>query len=233
MKEKLIVIVDDDPDMIKMASLNLEREGFRVKGFSGSEDLFKFLGKERPDLIILDILLPEINGFDICKNLKRQARFSSIPIIILSAKDMETDKISGLDLGSDDYVTKPCSFDELRARIRAVLRRREAGASKIDIGGIVKINREKYEVVVKGRKLELTTTEFKILDLLSSKKGHVFSRNRILEYLWGEDKIVVDRTIDVHIRHLREKLGEAGRFIKNIRGIGYKLEEDTKACPVS
>lgn len=232
MKEKLIAIVDDDLDMIKVLSLNLRKEGFRVKGFSGSEDLFEFLNKEeRPDLIILDLMLPEINGFEICKNLKNKEKFSSIPIIMLSARNMEIDKVSALDLGSDDYVTKPCSFDELRARIRAVLRRHDVGGDsedKINIEGGIVIDRERYEVTVKGKKKDLTTTEFKILEYLASRIGQVFSRSRILEYLWGEEKIVVDRTIDVHIRHLREKLGEAGNIIKNVRGIGYKLEETPK-----
>jgi two-component system phosphate regulon response regulator PhoB/two-component system alkaline phosphatase synthesis response regulator PhoP len=227
MDDNLIVIVDDDPNLLKITTLNLIEEGFRVKGLLDANDLFKFLEKERPDLIILDLMLPGMNGFEICKTLKNNERYSSIPVIILSGKNEEADKISGLDLGSDDYIVKPCSLNELKARIRAVLRRRTVGGAekKIDVGGVMTIDLKRYEVTVDGVKVDLTITEFKILECIASRKGQVFTRKSILEYLWGEEKIVVDRTIDVHIRHLREKLGKAGRFIKSIRGIGYKIDE--------
>jgi two-component system phosphate regulon response regulator PhoB/two-component system alkaline phosphatase synthesis response regulator PhoP len=227
MDDNLIVIVDDDPNLLKITALNLTEEGFRVKGLLDANDLFKFLEKEKPDLIILDLMLPGMNGFEICKTLKKNERYSSIPVIILSGKNEEADKISGLDLGSDDYIVKPCSLNELKARIRAVLRRRTVGGAekKIDVGGVMTIDLKRYEVTVDGVKVDLTITEFKILERIASRKGQVFTRKSILEYLWGEEKIVVDRTIDVHIRHLREKLGKAGRFIKSIRGIGYKIDE--------
>lgn len=231
MDEKLIAIVDDDPDMVRMISLNLKDEGYRVKGLADAESLFKFLSKEKPDLIILDLMLPGMSGLEICKKLKGDERFSSVPVIMVTGKDKEADKVTGLDMGSDDYIVKPCSADELKARIRAVLRGRgqKAKEGKIEIGGVMEIDRKRYEVKVSGTKVDLTTTEFKILECLSSRIGQVFTRDRILEYLWGEEKVAVERTIDVHIRHLREKLGKADKFIKNVRGVGYKLEEDLEA----
>ncbi len=228
MDDKLIVIVDDDPDIINSISPSLKSEGFKVNGFSCAEDLFIFLDKEKPDLILLDITLPGANGFEICKSLKKKEKFSSIPIIMLSGRGGEIDKVSGLDAGSDDYIAKPCSINEIKARIRAVLRRHgaEGGEKKIYAGDMIVMDLERYEVTVEGKKIKLTTAEFRILECLSSRKGHVFTRSRLLEFLWGEEKIVIDRTIDVHIRHLRKKLGKAEKFIKNVRGIGYKLEED-------
>lgn len=228
MKDSLIAIVDDDPDIVESISAGIRSEGCRVKGFSCAEDLYKFLDKEKPDLILLDVMLPGINGFDVCKSLKKKDKFSSIPIIMLSGKDTEKDKVFGLDAGSDDYISKPCSINEIKARIRAVLRRRVTGHEdkKIRIGNMVVMDLQKYEVSVEGQKILLTPTEFRILEYLSSRKGFVFSRKRILEFLWGEEKIVIDRTIDVHVRHLRKKLGKAEKFIKNVRGLGYKIEED-------
>ncbi len=228
MDDRLIAIVDDDTDIIDLIGHGLRREGFRVKGFSCAEDLFGFLDKEKPDLILLDIVLPGVNGFEICKTLKKKDKFSSIPIIIFSGRDKEADKISGLDAGSDDYIAKPCTIDEIKARIRAVLRRHgvENEKKKICIGDMVVMDLQRHEVTVEEKRVELTPAEFRILECLSSRKSYVFTRSRILEFLWGEEKVVIERTIDVHVRHLREKLGKAGKFIKNVRGIGYKLEED-------
>jgi len=229
MDEKLIAMVDDEPDMIEMVSLNLNGRGFRIKGFNSDKELFEFLEKDKPDLIMLDLMLRSgKNGFEICKHLRKQEKFASIPIIMFTSKDWETDKVSGLDMGADDYIVKPCSMDELKARIRAVLRRYGAGQEKkeLNIADMITIDQQKHEVKVNGEKVELTPVEFKILEFLCLRKNQVFSRDRILEHLWGEEKIVVGRTIDVHIRHLREKLGKAGKLIKNVRGFGYKLEEE-------
>jgi two-component system phosphate regulon response regulator PhoB/two-component system alkaline phosphatase synthesis response regulator PhoP len=224
---QLIAIVDDEPDILELVSLHLKKSGFEVKGFEDADTFYHFIETHSPDLIILDLMLPDIDGLEICKYLKRKENFSSIPIIMLTAKGEETDKILGLELGADDYVTKPFSPKELVARVKAVLRRQvqKEETKKIEIGGVVEIDLEKYEVKVKGKKIELTSTEFRILQLLASRKGLVFTRDNILDYLWGQEKAVIDRTVDVHIRHLREKLGKAAHFIKNLRGIGYKLEE--------
>jgi two-component system phosphate regulon response regulator PhoB/two-component system alkaline phosphatase synthesis response regulator PhoP len=172
-------------------------------------------------------MLPDVDGFEICKHLKKNNEWENIPIIILTAKEDETDKVLGLELGADDYVTKPFSPRELVARVRAVLRRKaaEPKTALVEIGGIITIDSDKHEIKLLGKLIDLTSTEFKILYFLASKPGWVFSRDKILDYLWGQEKAVVDRTIDVHIRHLREKLGEYGNIIKNVRGIGYKLEK--------
>jgi DNA-binding response OmpR family regulator len=173
-------------------------------------------------------MMSGMNGFEICKSLKSKERFSSIPIIIVSGKTDKTDKISSLDMGADDYVTKPFSIDELDARIRAVLRRSEPEGEekKMSVGGIIEIDLMRHKVTVKGEKVELTVAEFTILQLLASQKNRVFTRNEILDYLWGGDKPVIERTIDVHITHLKGKLGKAGKFIKNIRGVGYEIDEE-------
>lgn len=223
----LIAIVDDEPDILELVSFHLRKTGFTTREFLDAESFVAFLENNTPDLIILDLMLPDTDGLDICKELKKKDSSSSIPIIMLTAKGEETDKILGLELGADDYVTKPFSPKELVARVKAVLRRqsREEETKRIELPDKVVIDLEKYEVTAAGKKIDLTTTEFRILQLLASKKGFVFTRDNILDYLWGEEKAVIDRTVDVHIRHLREKIGEAARCIKNVRGVGYKLEE--------
>ena len=228
MTNQLIAVIDDEPDILELVSLHLKRSNFRVSGFGEAEPFYRFLGKELPDLIILDLMLPDVDGFEICKYLRGQERFSSIPIIMLTAKTEETDKIVGLELGADDYVTKPFSPRELVARVRAVLRRhgkKDEEVRKIVISGLVTIDIDKHEVEVEGKKIELTATEFRILQLLASRQGRIQSRDQVLSFLWGEEKCVIDRTVDVHIRHLREKLGNASGIIKNVRGVGYRIEE--------
>ncbi|OGS21254.1 MAG: two-component system response regulator [Elusimicrobia bacterium RIFOXYA2_FULL_40_6] len=225
---KLIVIVDDEDDILELVSTHVEKAGYKAKGFSETKSFLKFIEKQIPDLVILDIMLPGMDGYEICKTMKSQDKYSSIPIIMLTAKSEEFDKVLGLELGADDYVTKPFSPRELMARIKAVLRRNETRSKTKtrEIGNILVIDLDKYEVLVEGKKIDLTTTEFKILEILSSKKGFVYSREKLLDALWGQEKAVLDRTIDVHINNLREKLGKAGKLVKNIRGIGYKLEEN-------
>ena len=233
---ELIAIVEDEPDIVKLVSIHLKKANFNVKEFFDAESFLRFLdlpesrcqtGEHIPCLVILDLMLPDADGMEICKNLKRDGTFSSIPIIMLTAKGEETDKVLGLEFGADDYVTKPFSTKELVARVRAVLRRgrQKEKTQRIEIDGILVIDLEKIEVTVEGKRVELTATEYRILKLLSSKRGWIFTRDKILDYLWGHDKIVLDRTIDVHIKNLRDKLGKAGKYIKNIRGMGYKLEE--------
>ena len=222
---ELIAIVDDEPDILELVTLHLEKARFPVRSFSCARDFFAFLRTLVPDLLVLDLMLPDGNGFDICRELKQNAKYRDLPIIMLTARGAETDKIQGLDQGADDYITKPFSPKELVARVKAVLRRKAGPRpTRLEAGGILKVDPDKYRVTVEDKDVELTATEFKILRMLINRPGWVFSRDQMLEILWGDDKVVVDRTIDVHIKHLREKLGPAGGFIKNVRGIGYKLE---------
>ena len=224
---ELIAVLDDEPDILELLSVHLKKNRFRVREFAEAESFYHFLHSDVPDLIILDLMLPDADGFEVCKYLRKTDKLAAVPIIMLTARAGETDKILGLELGADDYVTKPFSPSELVARVKAVLRRREPrkeDVERIDIEGILSLDLQRHEVSVKGRKVDLTSTEFRILQLLASKKGWVFSRDKILDYLWGNEKTVVDRTVDVHIKHLREKLGAAAKLVKNIRGVGYKLE---------
>jgi DNA-binding response OmpR family regulator len=225
--KSLIAVVDDEPDIVDLVSINLERAGFEVKGFGEALALTKFLDKRLPDLVILDVMLPDMDGFEVCRFLRGDPRTAGLPIIMLTAKGEETDRVVGLELGADDYITKPFSVRELVARVKAVLRRglERAPAGEARIGRDLAIDPAKFEVLVSGKKIEVTSTEFKILAFLASKPGRVFTRDQILNHLWGNEKAVVDRTIDVHIRNLRAKLGKAAGHVKNVRGVGYKVEE--------
>lgn len=226
--KKLIAIVDDEPDILKLVAINLNKAGFETEQFEIAAELHRFLRKKLPDLIILDLMLPDADGFDVCKELKRNEQFSAIPIVMLTAKGDETDRILGLEFGADDYVVKPFSPRELVARVKAILRRdkvKEETRQSITIGGILTLDLMKFKVLVNDKVVAVTPTEYKMLKLMATHIGWVFSRNQFLDHLWGNDKIVVDRTVDVHVRNLREKLGEAARFIKNVRGVGYKIEE--------
>jgi two-component system phosphate regulon response regulator PhoB/two-component system alkaline phosphatase synthesis response regulator PhoP len=225
----LIYVVDDEEDILELVEINLKKNFYKVKTFTGSSSFLKALEKQKPDLAILDIMMPYPDGIELSKIMKGNPSYASVPIIFLSAKTDESDKLIGLELGADDYVTKPFSVKELSARVKTVLRR--AGVPLLAAGTEeassvkIKIDKEKFTVCAGGKKIELTTTEFKILELLLSKPGAVFSREKILDYLWGDDKLVIDRTIDVHIRNLREKIGSCGSMVKNVRGVGYKIEE--------
>jgi DNA-binding response OmpR family regulator len=225
---EIIFILDDEADIVDLVILHLNKNGFKAKGFFRSTDLLKSLEKTIPDLLILDLMLPDMDGIELCKQLKNDGRYRKIPIIMLTAKQEETDKILGLELGADDYVTKPFSPKELVARVKAVLRRgKEVAESEIiTVGNLLKIDLQKHEVLdINNKKIDLTPTEFKILHTLAKRRGWVLSREMLLKSIWGQDVFVIDRNIDVHIRHLREKLSKAGELIINVRGMGYKLAE--------
>jgi len=227
---KVIAIVDDEPDIVELIKVNLERARFNTKCFYDGNSILRYLENEIPALLILDLMLPDHDGFEICKKIRSNNKSSDLPIIMLTAKTGETDKILGLEFGADDYVTKPFSPLELVARVKAVLRRNGnnnitvTGNEVIQIGDIL-INNNKFEVTVNEKKIDLTATEVNILKILAEHKGWVYSREKIIEKLWNGEKYVSLRTIDVHIKNLREKLGENGNIIKNIRGVGYKIEE--------
>lgn len=223
---RTIAVLDDEEDIVELIAVHLRKAAFKVEEFTEVRGFFTFLDKHTPDLIVLDLMLPDADGLEICKDLRAKERFAAIPIIMLTAKGEEMDKVLGLELGADDYITKPFSPRELIARVKAVLRRKgsAAGSEKYNIGELLEINPEKFEVSVNGERIELTTTEFRILQVMALQEGRVFTREQLLDRLWGTEKIVLDRTIDVHVKNLREKLGPAGELIKSIRGIGYKLE---------
>lgn len=228
MSDKVVAVVDDEDDIVNLVSHHLKREGYRVKEFHNGRDFLLFVESIVPDLVILDIMLPGIDGLEVCRMLKSRSRTSSVPIIMLTAKASEADVVVGLEIGADDYIVKPFSPREMLARVKSLLRRvtaKEEREIKLDIGPI-SLDSERYEVTVNGKRVDLTTTEFKILEVLLEKRGTVFTRDQLLKKkrLWGDDKLVYDRTIDVHIKNLREKLGKAGNMIKTIRGIGYKVE---------
>ncbi|MBN2324688.1 MAG: response regulator [Spirochaetes bacterium] len=225
MKE-LIAVVDDEEDITHLVGLHLNKANFRVEEFHDASSFLQFLNREPPRLIVLDLMLPDVDGLELCKQLKKEDRFSDIPIIMLTARAEETDRIIGLELGADDYVVKPFSPKELVARVKAVLRRgkEKQTTKKIVVGDFLEMDLRKYTVQINNKNIALTTTEFKILQQLASRIGWVFTRDNILDNLWGDEKYVLDRTVDVHIRHLREKLGGYRSIIKNVHGVGYKLE---------
>lgn len=226
MGKRKILIIEDDRDIVEMLDYNLKEEGYEtVSAFNGEQGI-ELAQKERPDLIILDIMLPIMDGFEVCRTIRNNDGMAHIPIIILSAKSRETDKVVGLELGADDYVTKPFSPRELIARMRAILRRRRAEhvGDKIKRGQIT-IDSTRHKVTVGGKEIVLTLTEFKLLEFMARRPGAVFSRARILDAVAGQDTIACDRTVDAHIKSLRHKLGRAKDYIETIRGAGYRFKE--------
>ena len=228
MPDKKIFIVDDEEDFVYMTRQYLEGTGkYRVFFETDSTKALAGIRKKKPDVVLLDIMMPGLSGDEICRQLRSDKATSAIPVIMLSAKSDVSDKVALLVIGADDYLGKQFSLEELNARISAVLRRSYPYGEdrRVSVGDLVEIDPACHDVKVSGAKVDLTPAEFQILTLLASNRGRVFSRAEILEHLWGGDKGVTERTIDVHITHLREKLGEAGKFVVNIRSAGYKLDE--------
>ncbi len=221
-----ILIVEDEEDIMEMIAYNLEKEGYKTIRIYNGEDAVKIARTEQPDMIILDLMLPKMDGFDVCKMVRSHTETSHIPIIMLSARSQEIDKIVGLELGADDYVTKPFSPRELMARMKAVLRRIKLPAQDTIINvGDVAIDSIKHKVTIRGKSAKLTATEFKLLEYLARSSGEVLSREKILNDVFGYSSDAYDRTIDTHIKTLRKKLGKARDAIETIRGIGYRFKE--------
>ncbi len=227
MAKDKILVVDDEKDIIELIRYNLEKEGLKVITATSGEEAIRRASNENPQLIVLDLMLPGIDGLEVCRILKRETKTSSIPIVMLTVKSDETDIVVGLELGADDYITKPFSPRILAARVKAILRRKEPKEEKAEIIkiGPLTINLAKYQVSLKNKPLSLTSTEFKILAFLAQNKGKVFTRDQLLDKAWKEESFVVDRTVDVHIRRLRQKLGPASYLIETIRGVGYKFKD--------
>ncbi|MGP8152728.1 MAG: response regulator [Smithella sp.] len=227
-----ILIVDDEQDIVELISYNLEKEGFStIKAYEGVS-VFNIIATKKPDLLILDLMLPGMNGLDICKKIRANPATADLPIIMLTAKGEELDKILGLEIGADDYMTKPFSVKELVARVRTVLRRlQERPETKAPEAFHYKglaINYASCAVKIDGKPVTLSPTELKLLFFFSRNPGRVYSRNQLLDYVWGDDTFITDRAVDVHIRRLRsqiEKDIENPRYILTVRGFGYKFAE--------
>ena len=223
---KHILVVDDEADLVELVSYNLKKEGFSVDSALDGETALAKIKKDRYDLVVLDLMLPGIQGMELCRILRNDPKTEALPIIMLTAKGEEVDKILGLELGADDYITKPFSPRELVARVKAVLRRsmeKPTPERMLKVGDLV-IDTERYTVSVKGKPIKLSATEFKLLLFLAARKGKVFNREQLLDAIWSEEAFVEPRTVDVHIRRLRAQIEEDPAhpmYIKTLRGIGY------------
>ena len=220
-----ILIVDDEEDILTLLEYNLQKEGHRTVGVKTGEAALQLVEEENPDLIILDLMLPEIDGLEVCRILKSNEKTSDIPIIMLTAKGEEADIVVGLEIGADDYVTKPFSPRVLLARVKALLRRKTTkGVAEeiIKVENLI-IDTGKHLVTVEGSPVSLTSTEFNLLRFLAQHRGKVFTRNQLLDNVWEDETFVIDRTVDVHIRSLRKKLDTGADLIETVRGVGYRL----------
>jgi two-component system alkaline phosphatase synthesis response regulator PhoP len=223
-----ILVVDDEEDILELVDYNLSKEGYVVTCVASGEEALKVAKAKAPDLIVLDLMLPGIDGLSVCRILKGDAATRKIPIVMLTAKGDEADVVAGLEVGADDYITKPFSPKVLVARVRAVLRR-EAREPTEETSAVKRhdltIHPGRHEVTVKGEPVELTATEFRILHYLARRPGWVFTRSQIIEEVHGEDTFITDRSVDVQIAGLRKKLGVAGEYIETVRGVGYRFRE--------
>ena len=229
MSEK-VLIIDDEMHIVELLRFNLETSGYKtIYSYDGFDGFIK-AKEEKPDLILLDWMLPNISGIEVLKKIRQDADLKKIPVIMLTAKNLEDDKVEGLEIGADDYITKPFSIKELLARITSVMRRYGMNTGKESeelTAGNLKLNLTKHEVKINDKKVDLTLKEFELLKLLLKNRGKVLSRNFLLDEIWGYEYYGETRTVDVHIRYLRKKLEEAGadeKYIETIRGVGYKID---------
>lgn len=221
----LIYIVEDDVNIREIETFSLKNSGYSVVDFECAKDFYHRLQEKKPELILLDIMLPDEDGLDILKKLRKNPETRKIPIIMVTAKTTEIDKVKGLDSGADDYLTKPFGVMELISRVKALLRRSTGmDESKVFTLGEISVDNEKHKVHVEGKDCELTYKEFELLKLLIQNNGIVLSRDVIMERVWGVDFEGESRTLDMHIKTLRQKLGESGRRIKTVRNVGYRME---------
>jgi two-component system phosphate regulon response regulator PhoB len=229
MRKSVILVVDDEKDITEIVTYNLQKEGFEVHSCGDGETALSKCRTVLPDLVVLDVMLPGMDGVEVCRAIRRDERTASIPVVLLTAKGEESDVVLGLGVGADDYVPKPFSVKELVARIRALLRRRhreteEDDRTVIRVGEIL-VDSVRHEVVAGKKSITLTLTEFKLLRFLASHTGRVFTRSELLDRVIGEDVYVVDRNIDVHVRSIRKKLGKFAAHIVTVRGVGYKFDD--------
>ena len=231
MAKEIILVVDDEPDILELIEFNLLRHGFTPVCVGTGEEALAKVARKLPDLILLDLMLPGIDGLDVCRKLKGNPTTRSIPVVMVSAKGEEADVVAGLELGADDYIVKPFSPRVLVARVKAALRRGsdpedgDTADAPLRIGGIT-LNPSRREVAVDGSPISLTRTEFDLLSLLMKRPGRVFTRGQIIDAVRGEDYAVTDRSVDVQVLGLRRKLGAQGEVIETVRGVGYRLHDD-------
>ena len=224
-----IYIVEDEPDLKDALTFNFENEGFKVNSFSDGESCLKEIKRKKPDLVILDLMLPGISGLDVCREIRTSDTFNDIAVIMLTAKGEEIDRIVGFELGADDYVTKPFSVRELILRVKVILKKQSelsANEKTIEYGPIL-MNLDAHNVTVDGKDIILTALEFKLLKHLLKRRGRVQTRDQLLADVWGLSSEVTTRTVDTHIKRLREKLDKTGNLIQTIRGVGYRFNNHT------
>jgi DNA-binding response OmpR family regulator len=228
---KKILLIEDDADLFALLKYNLEKEGFQMVGAQTGKGAVEFCRRERPDLILLDIMLPDSDGLDICKGIRSHPEIAHIPVIFLTARASETDRIVGLELGANDYIVKPFFVRELIARIKIQFRSQQQPARTLQIGGL-NLDRSSCRVTLQGAALSLTATEFRLLEFLMTRPGVVFSREQLLDSVWGHDRAVTDRTVDVYILRLRQKIEQDPTnplYIRSVRGFGYSFNEVASA----
>jgi len=224
---KTVALIEDDADLFALLKYNLEREGFRLVGSQTGKNAIELCRREKPDVLVLDIMLPDSDGIDICRGIRSHPELARLPIIFLTARASESDRILGLELGANDYVVKPFSVRELIARVRNQSRGPAAAPARILRTGTVELDRDSCRVLLNGKPLSLTATEFRLLEFLMSRPGVVFNRQQLLDYVWGVDHAVTDRTVDVHILRLRQKVETDPAnpsLIRSVRGFGYLFD---------
>ena len=229
---KKIVLIEDDSDLYALVQYNLEKEGFVVVGSQTGKGALELCRKERPELIILDIMLPDSDGLEICKGIRAHPELAHVPLIFLTARASETDRIVGLELGANDYIVKPFFVRELIARIKIHFREQTPTQTKTLKAGSLELDRTRCQVHLSGQELALTATEFRLLEFLMSRPGVVFSREQLLDAVWGHDRAVTDRTVDVYVLRLRQKIEvpEGPSFIRSVRGFGYSFNSEMLAA---
>jgi two-component system phosphate regulon response regulator PhoB len=222
-----ILVVDDEPDLLELVRFNLSQAGFAVDTAIAGREALEKVRRSPPDLLVLDLMLPDVSGNDIARQIRSDPGLADLPILMLTAKSEEVDRVVGFELGADDYVTKPFSPRELILRVKAVLRRRSAAPSATPglEHGALRLDPDRHRCFVKGDEVDLTAKEFKLLTTLMSRPGRVLTRERLLDEVWGSEITVTSRTIDTHLKRLREKLGAAGDLIETVRGVGYRFAE--------
>src|SRR3954447_926465 len=228
---KRIAIVEDEAELASLIEYNLSRQGYETHVLGGAAGTLKSLERARPDLILLDVMLPDLDGFELCRRIRKSDVLARVPVVFLTARSDEVDRVLGLEIGGDDYMTKPFSPRELIARVKAHLRREELDAepAALEIGPF-RLDRTAHRVFLGDAELELTSTEFNLLDFFLTHPGRAYSREQLLEAVWGQQRYVTPRTVDVHVRRLRERIEEqpdAPRHLTTVRGFGYRFEEST------